>query len=77
MCSSHTLGLIPYKSTIFQQCPCNLGLLNVVSQLHQLEVCVKLMGEPTHPHPINCTLKVVWKMRLNGYRKALNDRLTI
>ena len=59
MSSSHTLGLIPGESTVLQQCHCNLSPLNIVSQPNKVKVCVQLMDEPTHAHPVHQAFKVV------------------
>ena len=74
--SSYTLGFIPSESSILQQCHSNLSSLDVISQPHLLKVCVKLVGEPTHAHPVHRALKVVRQTRPDGRRKALRYRLT-
>ena len=59
MGSSHTLGLIPGKSTVLQQCHSNLGPLNIVGQPNKVKVSVQLIDEPSHAHPIHQAFKVV------------------
>ena len=76
MGSSHTLGLIPGKSTVLQQRHSNLSPLNIVIQPNKVEVCVQLMDEPTHAHPIHRAFEVVGQTSLDRRRKALGHRLS-
>ena len=59
MSSSHTLGLIPGESTVFQQRHSNLSPVNVVSQSNKVKVSVQLMDEPTYAYPIHRAFKFV------------------
>ena len=75
MGSSYTLGLIPGERTVFQQRRSNLSSLDVVIQPNKVEICVQLMDEPTHAHPIHRAFKVVGQTRLDRRRQTLCYRL--
>ena len=75
MSSSYTLGLIPGERTVLQQRHSNLSPLNVVNKPNKVEVCVQLMDEPTHAHPIHRAFKIVGQMRLDRRWQALYCRL--
>ena len=59
MGSSYTLGLIPDKSTVLQQHHSNLGPFNIVGQPNKVKICVQLVDEPTHTHPVHRAFKIV------------------
>ena len=59
MGSRYTLGLIPGERTVLQQRHSNLSPLNVVIQPNKVKVCVQLVDEPTHAHPIYRAFEIV------------------
>ena len=59
MGSRYTLGLIPGERTVLQQRYSNLSPLNVVSQPNKVEICVQLVDEPTHTHPVHRAFEIV------------------
>ena len=59
MGSRYTLGLIPGERTVLQQRHSNLSPLNVAIQPNKIKVCVQLVDEPTHAHPVHRAFEIV------------------
>ena len=77
MGSSNSLGLIPRKSIVLQQCHCNLSMFDIIDKPNKVKVRVQLMDEASNTHAIHSALKIIGQPRLYSRRQTWRCRLSL